>query len=188
MVVALMALIVLASVGSAAVVTYLSNTAHNDVTVTSPLEITGLEIGDIAAGSVICDDFDVTNSANRNICGEFKVVVTDGGEPFDCEGMNIEGEMTSCEGVEGECVESYCEDGVYYFEPCICFTAEATETFSFKITTAEGLREGDYDFDTTIETCGDEYAWADSEPCECDGTEEDMCGWCDGCLCYEGWY
>ena len=184
----LIALVVMVSLGSAALVGYLSNTVENDVTVTSPLEITEFEIGDIVAGNVTCLNVSVANNANRNVCGYFEVAVTDGGEPFDCEGLEMEGMMTSCEQAEGNlpCIPAYCENGVFAFEACLCFTAGETEEFDAKIYAHPLLAKGDYEFDTTIRPC-EGYGWDVGAGCECDELDEDvMCGgYClQDCICY----
>ena len=181
----LIALVVMVSLGSAALVTYLSNTVENDVTITSPLEITDFEIGDIVAGNVTCLNVSVLNNANRNICGYFEVAVTADGEPFDCNGLEMEGTMTSCEAGELPCIESYCENGVYTFEACLCFTAGETEEFDAKIYADPTLAPGNYEFDTVIRPC-ENCDWDEGARCECDeGDVDEMCGGIciEDCIC-----
>lgn len=187
--VVLIALIVTVGLGSAAVVTYLSNTVENDVEVTSPLAITEFEMGDIVAGNVTCLNVSVLNNANRNICGYFEVAVTAGGVPFDCDGLTMEGMMTSCEGAGGDlpCIPSFCdaERGVFVFPACLCYTAGEIEEFDAKIYADPTLAPGNYELDTIIRTC-DTEGWNDGEGCECDEEDEDMmCGGIctEDCIC-----
>ena len=186
----LIALVVMVSLGSAALVGYLSNTVHNDIEVTSPLEIHDYTVGDIVAGSVTCYSVSVENHANRNICGRMQTTVTnDTGAAFDGDGLEIYGSMM-CDGVMSPCIrDDYIGDGVYTFEPCICFTAEDVEVFDVKIYAHPLLEPDDYNFDTVVVPC-DEYCdgWTPEdwyqEDCECNCCDEDaMCEWC---LCEDG--
>ena len=181
----LIALVVMVSLGSAALVGYISNTVHNDVEVTSPLEIADFTVGPIVAGNVTCLDVSVMNLANRNVCGAIEVTVTDGaGELFDCTGIEIEGEMVCCE--DTECIRPGCVNGAFLF-PCVCFTAGEIEEFNAKIYANPALEPDDYDFDTVVVPCED-YGWDQGTDCECNVFDVDaMCEGCPGweCLCGE---
>ena len=184
--VVLIALIVTTGLGSAMLVGYISNPVHNDVKVTSPLEIADFTVGPIVAGNVTCLDVSVMNNANRNVCGAIKVAVADGsGEPFDCTGIKIEGEMVCCDGEHvTDCVAPDCHNGVFTF-PCVCFTAGETEEFNAKIYANPALEPDDYDFVTVVVPCMDE-GWNIGEDCECVGDQDAMCENCPGWECLRG--
>ena len=179
----LIALVVMVSLGSAMLVPYLSNTVVRNVEVDSPLDISeDLVMYDMYGGDIQCLTLDVTNNANRNVCGYVQVTVSVDGGVFDGAGMDINGDMlhqgseTSC-----GCIPGDYEDGMYMW-PCVCFETGLTEQFDAEIVTAPNLEPGVYTFSTVVIPC--DCDWTDGS-CTCED-EGNCCehGPCTGqCLC-----
>lgn len=180
----LIALVLMAGLGSAMLVGYISNTVVRDVEVESPLDISeDLVVLDMHGGDIQCLTLDVTNNANRNVCGYVQVTVSVNGGEFDGDGMLINGDMlhqgtgTSCGCIPGDYYDSM------YEWPCVCFETGLTEQFDAEIVTAPNLEPGTYTFSTVVVPC--DCDWTDWD-CTCVEGEDNCCehdSCTGGCLC-----